>query len=76
MFSDVHIIVFKTELINTIGDTKCNSYTTNNQQSLDLFFFFFAIISKTFLFQPLREDLIEKKGPAIIGTESSTFPRT
>ena len=25
MFSDVHTIVFKTESVNTTGNTKCNS---------------------------------------------------
>ena len=82
MFSDVHTIVFKTESMNTTGHTSAilwllDIFTTNkdNQQSLE--FFFFAITSKTFWFQPLREDLIEKKSPAVIGTElSTTFPRT
>ena len=46
MFSDVHTIVFKTELMNTTGHTSAilwllDIFTTNkdNQQSLDFFFF-------------------------------------
>lgn len=83
MFSDVHYC-FKTEcdkhsrVFSSAILWLLDIFTTkkDNQQSLDLFIYLLSFPKHILQFQPLR-DLIERKSPAVIGTElSTTFPRT